>query len=359
MNLVTIHIDTERTWRGGEAQALHLVRGLQRAGGTPIVVGQPGSPFVEKARAAGVETAAVRMRGEADLLAAMRIGRLARWCSARILHAHTAHAGALALLAAKVCRARVVIARRVDFPVRGAWKYGKGVSRILAISEAVRSVLIAGGVEPGRISVVHSGIDIAPIDEAAPIDIRAEFGLEASAFVIGNVAHFADHKGQCDLVDAMALVLEKHREARLVFVGDGELRESLAAQAKRLGIGQAVVFAGFRNDVPGLLKALDLFVMSSRMEGLCTSLMDAMAARRPIVATRAGGIPEVVTDGQDGILAPPRDPASLAKAIVSLIEDRALAGRLAENARGTVERKFSAQAMVEGTLAVYREILGL
>jgi len=95
------------------------------------------------------------------------------------------------------------------------------------------------------------------------------------------------------------------------------------------------------------------------MEGLCTSLMDAMAARRPIVATRAGGIPEVVTDGQDGILAPPRDPASLAKAIVSLIEDRALAGRLAENARGTVERKFSAQAMVEGTLAVYREILGL
>lgn len=358
MTCTSFHVDTERTWRGGEQQVLYLARGLQAAGHRAIVVCQPRSPLLKAAQEASLETVAIRMLGEADPVASFRLATLGRRVQAHLIHAHTSCAHTLGIVARSMgCRASLIVARRVDFPIRSRWKYGNSVNRFIAVSEAVRRVLEQGGVPRDRIAVVHDGVDLGRIASAPQHDYRAEFGLNRSHILIGNAAHMADHKGQRFLIDAMPLVLQRHPEARLLIVGTGELWNSLTAQARRLHVEHAVIFAGFRTDVPSILKGLDVFVISSHLEGLCSSLLDALAAGCPVVATSAGGIPEVVEDKHNGLLVPARDPQALANGICHLIEDRSLAARLAHHGRLTVEQRFSVKRMVDGTLAVYRSVL--
>jgi glycosyltransferase involved in cell wall biosynthesis len=217
--------------------------------------------------------------------------------------------------------------------------------------------LIDDGIPPDLISVVHSGIDLGRFENVPQRDYRAEFGLDPDAVAIGNVAALVDHKGHRYLLDAVPSVLERHPNARFIVCGDGELREALRSQAARLGIERAVTFAGFRKDVPSLLGFFDIFVMSSHLEGLNTSILDALAMRLPVVGTDAGGIPEIIRDGQTGRLVPARDPGSLAAAICDLIGDREEARRLGEGGRRWVEEEFTCGRMVEGNLAIYRKLL--
>jgi glycosyltransferase involved in cell wall biosynthesis len=358
----TLHIDTERTWRGGEQQALYLVTGLRERGHAVTVACQPGSPLAERAAAAGVDVAEVRMRGEADFRAVWALRRIIRRGDFDIVHMHTSHAHALGCAAAALARrGRTIVSRRVDFGVArnlfSGFKYRHGVNRFIAISEAIRQVLIAGGVDPDRIAVVHSGIDLGRFEEVPPNDFREELGIPPDAPIIGNVAHMTDHKGQRYLVAAMPHVLKAEPQARLIVVGDGELRGALEAQVGELDLGHAVTFTGFRTDVPQWLDLFDLFVMSSHLEGLCTSVLDALAMRTPVVVTHAGGLPEIVEHETHGLVVPAKDPPALAEGIVRLLRDRQLARRLAEAGRRRVEAKFSADSMVDGTLRVYHEVM--
>jgi len=360
--LRTLHVDSERTWRGGEQQALYLVTGLKARGHEAVVACQPGSPLAERARAAGVEVAEVRMRGEADFVAVLALRRLIRRGRFDIVHTHTSHAHALGCAAAALAgRVPTVVSRRVDFAIAGnvisGFKYRHGVSRFIAISEAVRRVLVAGGVEPGRVRVVHSGIDLSRFEGVPPNRFREEFGVGADSPIIGNVAAMADHKGQRYLVAAMPRVLAAVPKARLFVVGDGELRGALEAQVRELGLGEAVTFTGFRDDVPQWLDFFDVFAMSSHLEGLCTSVLDALAMRKPVVASAAGGLVEIIRHEETGLLVPPKQPRPLAEAVVRLLRDRELGRRLGEAGRRLVEREFSAASMVEGTLRVYHEVL--
>lgn len=357
-----LHVNTERTWRGGEQQMMYLVSGLRRRGHEAEVACQPGSPLAERAQAEGAPTFEIKMRGEADPIAITRLRKTIRRGHYDFLHMHTSHAHTLGCLAAAVSRRSAirVVARRVDFSIRkhltSILKYQWGVDRYIAISQRVRNVLVEDGVAPEKISIVHSGIDLARFENAEPKDLRAEFGLAPETFVVGNIAHFADHKGQQYLVAAVPLVLAERPDTKFFLVGEGELGEALKAQTRELGVTDNVIFTGFRTDIPQLLEFFDLFVMSSHMEGLCTSLLDAMAMRKPIVATYAGGIPEIVTNEHNGLLVPPRNPSALAEAILALIDDRDKARTLAENGRTVVEQEFSANAMVEKTIKVYEEL---
>ena len=362
MSLKTLHIDGERTWRGGEQQALYLTMGLQRRGHEVTIACQPASPLAERAREAGMEVVEVRMRGEADFLAVLALRRLIRRGGFDIVHMHTSHAHALGCVAAALARrGRTIVSRRVDFGVAknliSGFKYRHGVDRFIAISEAIKKVLIDGGVAEQRIAVVHSGIDLKRFEDVPPSCFREDLGFAPDAPVIGNVAHMADHKGQRYLMAAMPAVLAAEPRARLVVVGDGELRGALEAQVQELDIGHAVAFTGFRTDVPQWLDFFDVFVMSSHLEGLCTSVLDALAMRRPVVASAAGGLPEIIRHEETGLLVPPKDPEALAQGILRLLRDRDLGRRLAEAGRRRVEGEFSADSMVAGTLAVYDEVV--
>jgi len=170
------------------------------------------------------------------------------------------------------------------------------------------------------------------------------------------VAHLADHKGHRYLIQAMKALKEYTEKIKVIIVGGGPLRLELDKQARELQVKEFVYFLGFREDIPQILSSLDLFVLSSYLEGMGSSLLDAMAARLPVVATKTGGIPEVVIHRKTGLLVPPRNPSSLAKAILKLYKDRDLASRLGQKGYEVVHKKFSAEAMAKKIIDLYERI---
>ena len=360
----TLHINTERSWRGGEQQTLYLTAELHARGFDTALVCRPGVELEERARRAGVPVHPVNMRGEWDLAAALAIRRILRGGGFHLVHGHTSHAHTMAVLASAFGRkARVVVSRRVDFSIHrhpfslSGLKYRAGVDRYIAISRAVREQLVRDGVDGNKIRVVYSGVDLSRFKERDREGARRELGLGPKAYVLGTVAHFARHKGLELLVEAFRAVREKIPAAHLLLVGHGERFEAVRGQAKRTCPPGSVIFPGFRNDVPRILGAMDLFVMPSTREGLCTSILDALAARRPVVASAAGGIPEIITHGETGLLIPPGDKEALAGAVLELASSPETAAALAEAGRRRVEKDFSVKAMVEGVLQVYGELL--
>lgn len=361
--MVSLHIDEQRGWRGGEQQAAYLIAGLTAQGHTVLVAGRPGSPFVERHRdMAGVTCVEAPFVGEADPVTAWRLARAARRHRVDIIHAHTSHAHSYACWVRMLARrGRVVVSRRVDFAPSDnpftRWKYAQP-DRYLTVSGCIAEVLRAYGVAPDRIQVVYSSQDPSRL-EAEPID-RAALGiadLQPEDPLLLCPAALVGHKDHATLIAAMPDVLAAHPRARLLLAGEGALRSQIEGQARALGVDERVHLLGRRDDVPALLRTADLFVLSSQMEGLGGAIVEAMFAGLPVVACGAGGIPEVVVDGETGLLAPPRDPGTLARRIVQLLDDPALARRLAVAAKERAHERFTADRMTAATLDAYAELL--
>jgi glycosyltransferase involved in cell wall biosynthesis len=302
-----------------------------------------------------------------DLSAAWKFSRIVKRLAPDVIHAHDPHGVAMASLAlsigAAAARGRatpaLVAARRVDFHLKGnsfsRWKY-RQVDCFIAASEAIRQMLVADGMPADRTVTVHEGIDVEHAAAAALVNVHEAFWLPHGSPVVGNVAALVPHKGQRYLIDAAHLVVQQIPDARFVILGEGELREHLEKQVHEHHLEKHVLLPGFRTDVLGCIKGFDLFVMSSVTEGLGTSLLDAMACGRPIVATRAGGIPEIVEDGVNGLLVPIRDAHALAEAIVRALKDAELRQRMADAGLARVNERFTVERMVSETAAVYERI---
>ena len=217
-------------------------------------------------------------------------------------------------------------------------------------------MLVADGVPVERAITVHEGIDVEHVAAASKVNVHEAFWLPHHAPVVGNVAALVPHKGQRHLVDAAHLVVREIPDARFIILGEGELRDALERQVRDYHLEKHVLLPGFRTDVLGCIKGCDLFAMSSVTEGLGTSLLDAMACARAIVATRTGGIPEVVDDGVTGSLVPPRDHAAMADAIVNLLKDGAARKRMGEAGLARVNERFTVERMVAATAAAYVRI---
>lgn len=361
--MFSLHIDTARTWRGGQNQVLVTVLGMRMAGHRAMLVAHPGGELRRRADE-GLELLPLSPRTEMDLSAAWRLSRAIKQLRPDVIHAHDPHAVAMAAIALSMStqpkRAPLVAARRVDFRLKGnalsRWKYDQ-VDCFICASEAIRQMLLADGIAAARAVTVHEGIDLARVAAAQPAALHHELWLPHGAPIVGNVAALVPHKGQRHFVEAAALVVREVPDARFVIAGEGELRGALEQQIRHLGLDKHVLLAGFRPDVLSLHKAFDLFVMSSVTEGLGTSLLDAMACGRPVVATTAGGMPEVVQDGKTGILVPPRDHQAMAHAIVRLLQDESLRQRMGAAGLSLVNAQFSAERMVADTLRVYERIV--
>src|SRR5438552_3353688 len=366
--MFSLHIDTARTWRGGQNQVLLTVNGLRSIGDRAALVAHPDGELRRRAEE-GLDLIPRAPRTEMDLSAAWRLSRVVRRLGPDIIHAHDAHGVAMAALALSMGAASIkrtggrapalVAARRVDFHLRGnslsRWKQ-RQVDCFIAASEAIRQMLIADGVPAARTVTVHEGIDVEHVLAAPPVNVHEAFWLPHHAPVVGNVAALVPHKGQRYLVDAAHRVVQEIPDARFIILGEGELREHLEKQVHEHHLEKHVLLPGFRSDVLGCIKGFDLFVMCSVTEGLGTSLLDAMACARPIVATRAGGIPEIVEDGVNGQLVAPRDAAALAAAIVRALKDEGLRRRLGEAGFARVRERFTVDRMVSETAAVYRRL---
>jgi L-malate glycosyltransferase len=363
--MFSLHIDTARTWRGGQNQVLLTVNGLRAIGQRATLVAHPDGELRQRA-AEGLDLIPLAPRTEMDLAAAWKLSRLVKRLRPDVLHAHDPHGIAMASLALSLGGASpsngtpsLVASRRVDFHLKGnsfsRWK-NRQVDCFIAASEAIRHMLLADGIAPDLVVTVHEGIDVEHVVAAPPVNVHEAFWLPHRAPVVGNVAALVPHKGQRYLVDAAHLVVQEVPDARVVIFGEGELREHLEKQVRDHRLEKHVFLPGFRTDVLGCIKGCDLFAMSSVTEGLGTSLLDAMACHRAIVATSAGGIPEIVEDGVNGLLVPARDAHALAAAIVRALKDDRLRNRMGEAGFRRVSEEFSVERMVSATAAVYERL---
>jgi glycosyltransferase involved in cell wall biosynthesis len=362
--MFSLHIDTARTWRGGQNQVLLTVNGLREIGQRAALVAHPDGELRRRA-AEGLELIPLAPRAEMDLSAAWRLSRLVKRLRPDVVHAHDAHGVAMASLALSLGGAAqspvLVASRRVDFHLRqnsfSRWKH-RQVDCFICASEAIRQMLVADGVPAERTVTVHEGIDIDHVRAAPAVNVHEAFWLPHNAPVVGNIAALVPHKGQRHLIEAARLVVQRMPDVRFLILGEGELREMLERQVREYRLEKHVFLPGFRTDVLGCLKSFDLFAMSSVTEGLGTALLDAMACGKAIVATRTGGIPEVVDDGVTGKLVAPRDHTAMAQAILEVLDDHAGRARMGDAGRARVEARFTVEQMIAGTAAVYARLAG-
>jgi glycosyltransferase involved in cell wall biosynthesis len=360
----SLHIDTARTWRGGQNQVLLTVTGLEELGHPAFLVANQAGELKRRARE-GLRFLGFNPRSEFDVHAAWQLARILGDVQADVLHAHDPMGVALAAMAlrmnTKLAKQPLVVAsRRVDFHLKrhafSKWKYQQ-IDVFIAASRLIASMLKDDGIPADRVEVVHDGVNVGYIDKQPAVDARATFWVPHGAPLVGNVAALVPHKGQRHLVAAAARVVRELPDARFLILGEGELREALERQIRDLGLERHVLLGGFRPDVLGLVKSLDFVVMSSVTEGLGSAILEAMTCGKAVVGTTAGGIPEAVVDGETGLLVPPHDEAALAAAIVRLLGDPGLRDRLGAAGRVRVEREFSVEKMVAKTVDVYERRL--
>jgi glycosyltransferase involved in cell wall biosynthesis len=355
-----LHTESSRGLGGQEVRTLTEARWIAERGWRVVLSGQPGAAFTERARQSGIEAIEVPMRGAWDLRAVSRLVRLIREEDVSLVHTHSSVDGWVAGLAARIARVPVVRTRHVSIRIRRRLNpvYRWLADRVITSGEAIRGIVVASGVPAGRVVAVPAGVELAEIDRAgnAPDVLRQSLGLGRP--VIGSVAMFRGSKGHAHLLDAFAMVRERWPTARLLLVGDGIRRPWVEGLARERGMGDAVVFTGFRSDVFDLLRIMDCFVLAStRTEGVPQSLLQAFAARVPAVASAVGGIPEVVTDKETGLLVAPEDPLALARGIEAVLDDPGGAAARAAAARRLVEERFSHSVSVSRLLAVYESLL--
>lgn len=353
-----LFIDTERVWRGGQDQLLSLMRGLKARGWRVALIADPRGLLLRRAAECGIAATPLPIRGEFDPLAFFRLYRILKKARPAILHYNTPRPLLVGWLAAR--RAGVPIslaARRVDFPLRknpfSRFKYNRAVDKIIAVSHAAARTLAASGVAREKIEVINEGIDLSEFDSLPGPALREN----RTSLDIGTVGHLSREKGHRDLLLAAAIIANRAQGVRFWIVGDGELRGELEAEAARLGLGEKVRFTGFRHDAPALLKSFDMFVLPSLSEGFPMVLLYAMAAALPIVATRVGGVVEIIEHGATGLLVPPARPEALAEAMLYLIEHKGEAERMGRAARRRVEEFFTVEAKVRQTEEVYRRLM--
>ncbi len=382
MRLKIFHLDSERSWRGGEQQVLYLAEELERAGHTNFIIAPPQTRLETKTKSLGIRFLPLYIAGEWDWKAVWRLRKLIRAESPDILHCHSAHAHTIGLLACLGKNSpKLIVSRRVDFPIRYKCKYTCKTAKIIAVSEGIRKVLLAGGIDKQNMAVINSGVDldyfrigkdveeknVAIIKDGVDLDyfrrqscehLYKELNLSPDQPVVGTVAALAPHKDYPNFLQAAYWIHQKMPEVQFLIVGEGEEENKLKELTQKLGLENVVVFAGFHSDIPAVLSLFDVFALSSYLEGMGQVLVEAMSVGLPVVATNTGGIPDVVVDGLTGFLAPPRDSEKLAGKIIELLQDKdkrrsfALAGQ-----KKALE--FSKQKMAKETEKIYLQVLSL
>jgi glycosyltransferase involved in cell wall biosynthesis len=358
MSLAVLHVDTAATWRGGQNQVLLTARGMARRGADTVIACRDGGELEARARAGGLGVRPLPFRGDLWPPAILFLARLLRRERPGALLLHDPHAASAGLVASRLAgQVPLVAVRRVDFPLRGPISRAKyrACDRVIVVSRAIGSVVAAGGVRNERLRLVYEGVPDR-VAAAGGREALEALGVPAGVPVVGNVAALTGHKDHATLVEAMALLREHLPEARLVIAGEGELRPALEAQVRARGLGERVLFAGFRHDLDRLLPAFSTFCLSSRLEGLGTSLLDAMAFGLPVVATAAGGIPEAVEDRVTGRVVPPGDPGALAEALADVLADEERRRAYGTAGRRRFLERFTADHMVDETLRVLAEL---
>jgi glycosyltransferase involved in cell wall biosynthesis len=309
-----------------------------------------------------------------DVVSLARMVQLLRRTRPDVVHTHMAKAGTIGRLAAMVCRVPLIVhtyhghvfhsyfsPRKTRVFVQIERALARGTSKIIVVGDRQRDEIASFGVAPrDKLVPIRLGLELQPFLRAEDRrgELRAELGIDAHVPLIGVVARLVPIKAHAMFLQASAIVRQREPMAMFLVVGDGERRAELEALVARLQLTDAVRFLGWRNDMPRVYADLDVVALSSLNEGSPVSLIEALAAARPVVATAVGGVPEVVLDGQTGLTVPPSDPRAMAQAIVRLLEDRRMADELANAGRRHVYPRYDSSRLVDDMRVLYLRELG-
>jgi glycosyltransferase involved in cell wall biosynthesis len=326
---------------------------------------RPGT-FVERMQAVGIPTKVTAMLGDLDPLLFARLVRFIWQGRYHLVHTHLLHAGLYGRLAGRIAGTRVISTYHNDNPfhlTQGLKQINRVTTsmccQVICISKAVQGFVHKQiGVPLNRLNVIYYGLEPVLFRSSMP-RLRSDLGIGPTDPVVGIVARLIEQKGHIYLLQAMRFLLDDIPSVHLLIVGEGELRPYLESLTAQLRIKEHVHYLGFRTEASNLMHEFDVFVLPSLFEGFGLVLLEAMAAAKPIVATQVSAIPEIVADGETGLLVPPRDPMALAQALRQLIMNPGLACDLGHCGRRRLEQRFTVRKMVEDTVKVYQSVLCL
>jgi glycosyltransferase involved in cell wall biosynthesis len=355
--LKILHIDPERNWGGGETQVFGLLGYLAEKGHRNDLLAHPEGRLFEQSRRLDVKTLPLVVRNDLDLRPMPALRRLILAEQYDVVHLHTKRAHALSLwLPRGANNSKYIVTRRMDYPESDGWYtrhlYNRRVDGVVAISQGIRDLLVKAGVDSDRVRLIHSGVEPRRFESC--LEASAAHGVEP---IVGTVAVLEKRKGHDFLFQAAARLKAQGFKPKIFLAGDGSLRAQLEQAAENLGLKDAVRFFGFVSDPAQFLSKIDIFVLPSLYEGLGVAALEAMAAGKPVVATRAGGLTELVLDSVTGFLVPPRDSEALAAALAKLLRDKPLAQRMGQRGAERVRERFTLERMAAQNEAYYYELL--
>jgi glycosyltransferase involved in cell wall biosynthesis len=359
-----LHVSTPRSWRGGEQQAAYLALALSKKGIDQTLLTPVNSDLSERLNTSGIPLEGFHSRGPLGLGLAKKIALLCKKEKFDLVHTHDSHAHSAAVLSAAVFgnHTPLVISRRVDFAISPSpfsrWKYNHpSVKRIICVSDMIRRITEKDIRNKEVLRVVHSGIDLSRYLVATDQRLlHRELSLPAETRIIGNLSALADHKDYPTFLRTVSEIKRHRKDVVFVIAGEGPEEKNIREMIREMGLFDVVYMLGFRKDVPQVMKCLDVFLITSSTEGLGTIVLEAFAAGVPVVATEAGGIPELVKEGSTGLTAPVGDAAELARQVLRVLADQDLRARLIAGGTNAVA-SFTFEQTAAKTLAIYREVL--
>jgi glycosyltransferase involved in cell wall biosynthesis len=359
-----LHIITGIDVGGAENHLLSLVKGLDRCRYDIAVAYLKGNgELKEEFKKIGISPIYIGLRFNYDITALWRLYRLIRKNKYDIVHTHLFHADIYGVLAGFLARTHIIISsehNEEQFLKKKLYSFlhrwaSLPCSKLIAISGCVKKYMLATGIkDANKIEVVYYGLDWNKYDSLGDLSyVRKEFNIDEKEILLGTVARLTEQKGLNYLLEAFVKVLETEPKCKLIIVGQGELEKQLKNLSKNLGIENKVIFTGFRKDIPEIMSSIDIFILPSLWEGFGLVLLEAMAAKKAIVATDIGAIPEIVLDDKTGILAPPANAEALANGVLRLVRQKNLAKTMGERGRERLETHFGIDKMVKRVEKIY------
>jgi len=353
---------------GGTLQAYQLARALKEKGHNSLLIIKPGKQSMAKAEEFGIPYKTIPMKGEFDFASLMCLRRIIKDFNADVIHAHKGLALTLSLAALVGNRRTALLANRgVMFPldIFNGFKYRLSrLDGVVCVSNVVRDILIkSSGIKEEKARVIYGGTDLERFNwQTTSSPFREEFKIGAHYPVIGIIANIRRWKGHIYFAEAAKKVLEEFPDSLFFAVGryneERDTFKALETRIKELGIDDRIIFTGFREDIPEIISAMDLTVNASYDgEGLTGAIRESFAMKKPVVATKIAGNPELVLEGVTGTLVPPKDSSALARAVMEMVKNKKTLNEMGENAYKLILEKFSLESRIKGIEDFYYELV--
>jgi glycosyltransferase involved in cell wall biosynthesis len=358
-----LHLSSEKTWRGGEQQIYYLHEQLLLAGHSSVVFCRRGSAMSQRLIKNNLPLKEASFSSAYDVGSAWQLKTYCQQHDIDVVHAHTSKGHTLVMIShALGNKSRIVLSRRVDVPIKDNWwskyKYNhQSIKKIICVSDKIKEITATGLISPNKLTTIHSGVNTARLSrDKKHKPLQQEFPELLDKAIIGNVSALSDHKDFGTFIAVAKKLISIRQNLHFLIVGDGELKEAIVAEIKAQHMADHITMTGFRNDLENVFDTLDIFLFTSKTEGLGTTVLDALTFKVPVVATAAGGVPEIIKRHNGGLLCPVKDVQCLTDSTLRILDDPTLARQL-QLAGEETAKFFSKENTAIATLKVYAEVM--